>query len=151
MLEQTYENVDNVPGDVLANMATKLAVQSDQCEARLGGFQKQWFLDHKSKGQVCNLGYAIRIKAKIDPTKLHKAFLKVLETHPALRLSITDENNQKITDMDIVSKYFYIQFMEPKNLDAAKRDMELVSREVLDISVAPAMSVKLYRLNEDDH
>tara|TARA_Y100000780_G_scaffold232578_1_gene267156 strand:+ start:11517 stop:15164 length:3648 start_codon:yes stop_codon:yes gene_type:complete len=122
-------------------------------KSALGTHQKQaWYLEEVNPGtNMHNLPYGMRIRAEIDATKLHEAFIQVFENHPALRMTIEKGPLQVLQSLDVVRKNFYIQYMEPKSFEAAMRDMELVAREPLDVSKAPIVSVKLYRLNANDH
>lgn len=121
--------------------------------APLGTHQKQaWYLEEVNPGtNMHNLPYGIRINAKIEPTKLHEAFLRVIENHPALRTTIEKGPTQVLRSMDEVKRNLFIQYHEPRSLEAAYKDMELVCREKLDTSKPPVMAVKLYKLNDEDH
>jgi amino acid adenylation domain-containing protein len=114
--------------------------------------QKQtWYLEQVNpETSMHNLPSAIRLKMTIDQKRLEKSLLTIIENYPALRTSILPGPRQEVIGMDEIKNSFNLVYQE-LSLDQAIKEMDFLGSQMMNLSQAPVVWARLYKIDKDDY
>ena len=119
--------------------------------------QRLWFIDQFSPNSVYNMPGAIRFSGSLDVTALERSFARIVERHEILRTRFPNgEKDQPVQEILPVSDFSLpvtsLESFPPEDRTARFEHLRQEEANALfDLGSAPALRVKLIRLDETTH
>lgn len=117
--------------------------------------QRLWFIDQLEPGNpFYNIVSAMRIKGPLDTAALDKSVTEIVRRHENLRATFADEAGQprQVIHAPFAFSVPVVDLREvDENQQEARRLAASEARQAFDLSQGPLFSLKLWRLDEEEH
>ena len=112
-----------------------------------------WFLlQPKPESGAYNIVFSVRVRSTIDAAALYRSFQALMDRHPSLRTTFSDEANglvQRIRDWMPVS--FTVHDRSDIELSRLREEVYKKSQAPFDLRTGPLMRIDLFTRSVEDH
>lgn len=119
--------------------------------------QRLWFIDQLDSGSsLYNINKALRLRGRLDATRLNRAVQSIAARHEILRTTFVEHDGQPV-QLIVPAIEIPFQVADLTPVSAAAREAELdrliqsETERPFDLSRGPLLRVTLFRLADDEH
>jgi len=119
--------------------------------------QRLWFIDQLETGSsLYNINKALRLRGRLDTTRLHRALQSVAARHEVLRTTFVEHDGQPVQlIVPAIDIPFHVADLTSVSITTRKAELDrLIQSETekpFDLSRGPLLRITLFRLADDEH